>query len=445
MAPPVNRRNFIKTTAIAGIGASIFSPNVLFGKDDRKARIGIIGTGLQGRLMLQSLLMQSDTEITALCDIDQQALAQAQDMVVQAGRKKPEGYSNGPHDYLNMVTRDDLDGILVATPWEWHQQMSVAVMKAGKYCGAECRGAFSLNECWELVRVSEETGMPCMLMENHNYKREIMAVLLMARDGLFGELIHAQCGYQHDLRRVKFRPGVEFGDKGENESVWRTNHSVGRNGDLYPTHGIGPISSIFDINRGNRFVTLTATATKARGLNAFVKEHGGADHPNAKVDFKLGDVVTTVIKCANGETVIINHDTNLPRPYSNMRRVQGTKGLWMEDNNSIYIEGRSEYGTWDPMLPYIEEYEHPVWKTFLREGVRGGHGGADFLKTRAFVQSVKRKIPTPIDVYDTATWLAITTLSEQSIAMGSEPVKFPDFTGGRWVTNKPIFGLTEDY
>lgn len=444
MVKEINRRNFIKTSATAGLAVSV-APNILLGQDDRRVRLGFIGVGKQGTGLLKMCLSMNDVDVNAICDIDKEALTQAQKLVVDSGRSEPTGYSKGGEDYKNLVERDDLDGVIIATPWVLHTPMAVATMKAGKYCAPEVWGASSIDEVWQLVKASEESGMPCMMLENHNYDRDSMAVLNMVRKGLFGELIHCQCGYQHDLRNVKFAPGAEFGEKGKNESIWRTEHSVKRNGDLYPTHGIGPIANCLDIDRGNRFVSLTATATKSRGLHNYIVDKGGENHPNAKVNFALGDIVTTVIKCANGETVIINHDTNLPRPYSNMYRVQGTKGIWMEDNMSIYLEGTSKDHDWEPFGPYMEKYEHPLWKKFLNEGVRGGHGGAGFLKTRAFVECVKRQIPTPIDVYDTASWVVITPLSEHSIAQGSEPIEFPDFTMGSWMRRKPIFGLTGEY
>lgn len=454
MGNKINRKEFLKKGTLTGLGASMIpsnfalgkkAPAFIQGKDDRKARIGVIGVGSQGGGIVQGLTYQHDVDIIAVCDINPERIAYVQKMVVDAGGAEPTGYSNGPKDYINLLERDDIDGVVIATPWELHTEMTLATMKNGKYVAPEVRGAFSIQECWDIVRTSEETGMPVMLLENHNYYRSELAVLNMVRQGIFGELIHGQCGYQHDIRYVKFRPGAEFGEKGEGAAKWRTNHSLHRNGDLYPTHGLGPIATIFDINHGNRFVSLTSTATKSRGLQAYVREHGGKDHPNADIQWGLGDIVTTVLKTSKGETIVINHDVNLPRPYSNMGRVQGTKGLWMEDNNSIYLEGRSPNHSWESFDLYREEYEHPLWKNFLEAGVRGGHGGADYLKTRAFAQAVKRQVPTPIDVYDSVMMLAVTPLSEQSIARGSAPVDFPDFTDGKWVNKKPSFGLDGDF
>ncbi|HWJ27547.1 MAG TPA: hypothetical protein VNS32_13465, partial [Flavisolibacter sp.] len=285
------------------------------------------------------------------------------------------------------------------------------------------------------------------------YRRDVMAVLNMVRQGLFGELIHLQGGYQHDLRPVKFNDGVhpygngvEFGEKGFSEAHWRTEHSVHRNGDLYPTHGIGPIAQYININRGNRFLSLCSFSSKSRGLHNYIVKGGGENHPNAKVNFKLGDVVTTSINCANGETILLQHDTSLPRPYSLGFRVQGTEGLWMDVNRSIYIEGKSaKNDQWDDAKVWFDKYDHPLWTRWSKETQGAGHGGMDFFVIHSFVESIKRKVPTPMDVYDAAAWSAITPLSEQSIELGNETVEFPDFTGGQWMYRKPVFALGDEF
>jgi hypothetical protein len=275
----------------------------------------------------------------------------------------------------------------------------------------------------------------------------------MVRQGLFGELIHLQGGYQHDLREVKFNDGintyghgVEFGEKGYSEAHWRTNHSVNRNADLYPTHGVGPIAQYININRGNRFVSLCSFSSKSRGLHNHIVKEGGPSHPNAAVQFKLGDVVTTSLHCANGETVLLQHDTNLPRPYSLGFRVQGTEGLWMDVNQSIYIQDKSaKSDVWDPAKKWLDQYDHPLWQRWSKETAGAGHGGMDFFVIHAFVESIKKGVPTPMDVYDAATWSAITPLSESSIELGHQTVDFPDFTGGQWMYRKPVFALNDVY
>lgn len=449
----MQRRDFIQKTALASSLSLI--PNINFGKkqEEKKVRLGFIGVGLRGRNHLEMAMFRDDVEINAICDIDSNSIAESLKLLKAKGRKEPILYQKGERDFENMVKRDDLDGIIIATPWEWHVPMSLASMKAGKYTGVEVSATVTLEESWDLVNTFEKTGSHCMILENVCYRRDVMAVLNMIRQNMFGELIHFQCGYQHDLRGVKFNDGksaygkgVEFGKKGFSESKWRTQHSIDRNGDVYPTHGLGPVAEMLDINRGNRFLYLTSMATKSRGLHDYIVKNGGKDHPNAKVNFKLGDVVTTLIKCANGETIMISHDTNLPRPYSLNFRVQGTEGIWMDDNKSIYLEGVTKtHDRWEPFKEYQEKYDHPLWKNHAQSAENAGHGGIDYFVLRAFIESVKRKVAPPIDVYDAAVWSAISPLSEQSIAKGSAPMQIPDFTRGKWKTNKRIFALDGEY
>jgi len=453
MSKRINRRDFVKTialasTAVAMMPKSLFSSAVV----NEQIKLGFVGTGMRGQWMLWLAAKYPEVQIPAICDIDDGMIESALKILKDAGKPDPRIYKNGDEDFRNMVGNEDLDGVYIATPWEWHHPMAIAAMKNGINVGTEVPAALTVRDCWDLVNTSEKTGMNCMIMENVCYRRDIMAVLNMVRQGLFGELLHCQGGYQHDLRHVKFNDGknpygggVEFGEKGYSESKWRTQHSVDRNGDLYPTHGLGPVSTMLDINRGNRMVYLTSTATQSRGLHNYIVDNGGPDHLNANVEFKLGDVVTTVIKCDNGQTIMLSHDTNSPRPYSLNYRVQGTKGIWMVDNNSIYIEGMSpEAHKWEPDETYMEKYDHPLWKRFDDQAAGSGHGGMDFFILRAFVESLKRNVTPPIDVYDAVSMSVICPLSEKSIRLNSTSVKIPDFTRGRWKNNQPIFGLDDD-
>ncbi len=447
METRVDRRNFVKSAAggLATATALVAAP----ARDSGGVRLGFIGVGGHGISLVRQALRLDYVAVPAICDITERNLDRALDEVEKSGRTRPEGYSAHEESYLDMVARDDLDGVLIATPWRLHIPMCVAAMRAGKYAATEVGPASSIRECWDLVKAYEETGRPCMLLENHCFDRWNMALLRMVREGVFGELIHCQCGYEHDLRARIVQgkgTGVELPDGGD----YRTLQNRKRNADLYPTHGIGPVANWLDIDRGNRFAYLTSTASKSRGLAAWTRDHLGPNSAPAGIDWASGDVVTTVIKCANGETVVASFDTRLPRPYSNMRRLQGTKGIWLQDGDAtsldkstIHIEGRSPPHKWEPFGPYQEEFEHPLWRRYLQEGVVGGHRGSDFLKVRAFADCVRDGLPTVIDAYDTATWMAISPLSERSIATGSRPVSFPDFTNGNWMYNKPIFGLTD--
>lgn len=448
------RRNFIRRSAVAGAALSILPSSIILAKDkEPKVRLGFIGVGLRGQNHLDLALRRNDVEVVAICDVQERMINMSKEMIKSSGKPMPAVIMDGPYGYKKLLENKDIDAVIISTPWEWHTVMCIDAMNAKKYAGCEVITGMTVEECWQLVHTSERTGMPLMMLENVCYRRDVMAVLNMVRQGIFGELIHLQGGYQHDLREVKFNDGkepygggVEFGEKGFSEAQWRTHHSVLRNGDLYPTHGIGPIAMMANINRGNRFTKLVSYSTKARGLHEYIVKKGGADHPNAKVEFKLGDVVTTMIQCVNGETILLQHDTNLPRPYSLGFRVQGTNGLWMDVNKSIYVEGQSkEAHRWEDAATWLDKYDHPLWKKYGNDAAGAGHGGMDWFVLHAFIEAVKRKQPTPQDVYDAVTWSAITPLSESSIQNGGDSVEFPDFTQGKWMYRKNTFAINDDY
>ena len=452
MSKKINRRDFIKTTATASAAATVMPTALFSSQANKRVKMGFMGTGMRGQWVLMLAAKYPEVDIPAICDIDDGMIESALQILKDAGKPEPHIYKNGPEDFLNMVQNETLDGVYIATPWEWHHPMAIAAMKNGIHVGTEVPAALTVDDCWDLVNVSERTGKHCMIMENVCYRRDVMAVLNMVQQGMFGELLHCQGGYQHDLRHVKFNDGinpygggVEFGEKGFSEAKWRTQHSVDRNGDLYPTHGLGPVSPMLGINRGNRMVHLTSTATQSRGLHKYIVDQGGPDHPNADVKFKCGDIVTTVIKCENGQTIMLSHDTNSPRPYSLNFRVQGTKGIWQKDAQSMYIEGISpESHRWESEDSYLEKYDHPLWKKFENQASGSGHGGMDFFILRAFIETLKGGDPV-IDVYDAVSMSVICPLSEKSIRLGSAAVKIPDFTRGKWRKNKPIFGSTSEY
>lgn len=419
---------------------------------DVKLNVGMIGVGLRGTNHLNNLLMRADVNITAICDIDPERISIAKKMIKDSGGKAPQVFGKSDYDYRNLLELEEVDAVIIATPWLWHVRMSVDAMKAGKYTGVEVSAANTMEECWDLVNTHEETGTHVMILENVNYRRDILAVLNMVRQNLFGELLHFRCGYQHDLREVKFNNGkqaygggVEFGEKAISEAKWRTAHSVKRNADVYPTHGLGPIAVMADINRGNRFVSMTSHATKAVGLHKYIVKNGGASHPNAQVKFKQGDVITSTIDTANGETIIVTHDCNSPRPYSLGFRVQGAEGLWEVDGNRIYIEGQSKPHQWDAADAWMDKFDHPLWKKFGEYAEGAGHGGMDFFVINAFVESAKRNIAPPMDAYDAAAWSAVTPLSEVSLANNGEPQDFPDFTRGLWINRQPYTWIKDSF
>ncbi len=391
-------------------------------------RIGVIGLGGRGTSQMKLLLSMDDVQVVAVCDLYEDRAINAKNICEEL---RPDVVVESYTDYRLLVERPDIDAVLITSSWSAHIYLAIAAMNAGKFAAVECGGACSIDECWQIVRTYERTGVHCMFLENCCYGRNELNMLKMIKDGRFGEIVHLQGGYQHDLRDE-----IAYGHENRH---YRYDNYLHRCGEFYPAHELGPMQKYININRGNRMLSLTSMASKARGLHEFIVKHKGADSSYASADIQEGDVVTTLIKCAHGETMVLTHDTTLPRPYSRGGRVQGTKGLWMEDNNSIYFDGISPEHAWESFDDYKEkeEYEHPLWRQFRLGGIKGGHGGMDFLVMRAFVESVQQGIEPPLDAYDGATLMAITPLSEQSIAMGGQPVPIPDFTDGKWINRNP--------
>ena len=451
----MQRRDFIRNTVVTSAVYAVAPTSNLFAqKAASRVQLGIIGTGLRGQNHLENALLRKDVDIAAICDTDAGMLEGASARIRKAGKTMPRVYTGNVHAYRDLLAQKGLDAILIATPWEWHAPMILDALAAGiRYVGTEVILGITLQDHWDVVKAAEQRQAHVMMLENVCYRRDVLAVLNMVRQGLFGELVHMQGGYQHDLRGVKFNDGktpynsgAEYGEKGFSEARWRTNHSVHRNGDLYPTHGIGPLAMMTGINRGNRFESLCSFSSKTRGLHEYIVKKGGESHPNTKVNFRLGDVVTTSIRCANGETFLLQHDTNLPRPYSLGFRVQGTHGLWMDVNKSLYIEGMSQKNDqWEEAQSWLDKYDHPLWKRWSRDTEGAGHGGMDFFVLHAFIESVKRSQPTPLNVYDAAAWSAVTPLSEASIELGNQTVPFPDFSGGQWMNCKDTFAMGDEY
>ncbi|MDD2436101.1 MAG: Gfo/Idh/MocA family oxidoreductase [Massilibacteroides sp.] len=463
------RRSFLKKVTAAGIGAAglavannvaaevvstseVQQKKTSAEKADGKLRFGFIGTGSRCQEHINNVLAIPGNKIVAICDIQQGPLERTLNHIAKFNVPAPKVYTGNEREFEKMLNNEEFDCVIIASPWEWHVPMSVAAMKAGvPYVGVEVSAANTVEECWDLVNVSEATGSQLNIMENVCYRRDCMAALNMVRQGLFGEILHGTCGYQHDLRDVKFNDGKSYSYKegGElrmgptafAEAQWRTQHSVTRNGDIYPTHGIGPVANCLDINRGNRFLSLSAMATQSRGLHKFIVDKGGRDHELAGIRFNLGDIVTSMIKCANGQTVIVTHDTNSPRPYSLGFRVQGTEGLWMNDGNHVYVEGQSKPHAWDDSEEWFKKYDHKLWSTLEVQAREAGHGGMDYIMMYDLIDAIRNKKPAPMDCYDAAAWSAISGLSEMSIARGGALVDFPDFTRGQWIHRKSKFAI----
>lgn len=445
----MDRRRFIRNSTIVA-GTTILPSGILFAKDKGIVKLGYIGVGLRGRNHIKEGLLRDDVEIVAICDTQESSLKLCREQFIKEGKKLPKEYTGGLDAYKKLLDRKDIDAVIISTPWAFHRDQAIDAMNAGKYVGCEVIAGLTVQDHWDIVNVSEKTGMPYMTLENVCYRRDVMAVLNMVRAGEFGELVHLEGGYQHDLRDVLFNDGknfyghgVEFGqEKSIGEAQWRTQYNIDVDGDLYPTHGLGPVMNYIDINRGNRLTNMVSFSSKARGLADYVNKQSPG-HPNAKINYKNGDVVTTLINCANGETISLTHDTHLPRPYSIGFRVQGTNGIWMDVAKSVHIEGKSKPHTWDPAKEWFDKYDHPLWKKYASTAQGAGHGGMDWFVFNAFVQAVKQKRQTPIDVYDSVTMSVIFPLSVKSLAEGNSSQDIPDFTKGKWKNRKNTFALDD--
>ncbi len=442
---PQNRRDFIKLGA-AGLGAAWLTAGLTGcaapGRRGEPApvepyaapalervRIGMVGVGGMGSNHVNQFLKVPGAVIRAVCDIVPEKVARVQDQVERAGHPRPKGYDRGPRDFERLCQQDDLDLVFTATPWEWHVPVCVAAMQAGKHAATEVPAAVTLEECWQLVETAEKTGRHCQMMENCCYDRAEMMVLHMVRRGLFGEVLHGEGGYLHDLRDVKFAR--------EGEGLWRRAHAEKRNGNLYPTHGLGPIAECMNINHGDCFDYLVSMSGPSRGLQRWQQEHLAADDERRREQYVLGDINATLIKTVNGRTIYLVHDTNLPRPYSRINLLQGTRGLFL-GSSGFHIEGRSPQHQWEPLDKYAAEFEHPLWQSEAVKKASGGHGGMDFLEDFRLIENLRTGRPTDQNVYDAAAWSAICECTERSVANRSRPVDIPDFTRGRWRTNPPL-------
>jgi len=446
------RREFLKTTAagMAGLGAALSGFKPLFA-DQHQApgearssfkaaplpvvRIGYVGVGGMGSAHVQNLLNIDGVQIKAICDIVPAKVERAQKWIVEAGQPLPTGYSRGDHDFERMIDKEDLDLVFTATPWEWHVPVCLYAMKNGKHAATEVPAAMSLDDCWALVETAEKTGKHCQMMENCCYDRIELMTLNLVRRGVLGEILHAEAGYLHDLREVKF--------SNEGEGLWRRAWSEKLNGNLYPTHGLGPVAQCLNINRGDAFDFIVSMSSPSRGLHEYAVKNFGPDSPQAAEKYALGDVNSTLIRTKLGKTIILIHDTNLPRPYTRINLVQGTKGLAQKWPDRIYVEGlAAEAHTWEDFEKFAAEYEHPLWKAIAAKGEGRGHGGMDYIEDYRLVQSLLKGEPLDQDVYDAAAWSAMVGATCESVAAKSRPVEIPDFTRGKWKTNTPLDIIT---
>jgi len=447
-ANPTSRRDFLAGAAAAALSASALSGCEITGSSTRggapalagglfrappipKVRIGYVGVGGMGSAHVNNLLKIEGCVISAVCDVVPEKVERVQKQVEAAGFPRPRGFSNGPRDFERLC-QEDLDLVYNATPWEFHVPICLAAMKNGKHAATEVPMGYTTDELWELVEESERLQKHCVMMENCCYGQTEMMILHMVRKGVFGELVHGEGGYLHDLRAIKFSK--------EGEGLWRRAHAQQRNANLYTTHGLGPVAQCMNVNRGDRFDYMVSMSSKTRGLELFAREHFPEGDSRRSEKFKLGDVNVSLIRTVNGCTIYLGHNCDNGRPYSRINTVQGTKAITTGYPDRIYIEGVSPNDEWEPVEKYMAQWQHPLWAREAEKSKGAGHGGMDFLEDVRLIECLNKGEPLDQDVYDGASWSVMGPLSERSVAENGKPQDVPDFTRGAWKT-RPELGI----
>ncbi|MDX2182536.1 MAG: Gfo/Idh/MocA family oxidoreductase [Gemmatimonadaceae bacterium] len=449
----MSRRNFLAGAAAVGVGAlglpahvlaedlalarspetpppasgGTFMRGVPFAQHD-VVRVAIVGTGLRGRGILRELLAIDGVRVTAIADLVPDKAARANKMITDAGQPAPAVFAGTETGFEQLVQRDDIDLVYTATPWEWHVPVCLAAMRNGKHAATECNAGMTLRDLWALVDTSEATGKHCLQLENCCYGQSEMLVNRLVHAGVLGEVLHCEAAYLHDLREILFET--------RDEGLWRRAWHTKFNGNLYPTHGLGPVSWYLDIHNGDRFDYLVSMSSPEAGLTAHraatIKDQ---NDPRWAERYVTGDLNSSLIKTAKGRTILLQHNVSSPRPYSRLNNVQGTKGVFEDYPPRIYVDGQAGGERFGSLDPWKAEYDHPLWKN-VGELARktGGHGGMDFIMCWRLVQCFREGLAPDFDVYDAAAWSAPFALSAMSVSRQSAPVKFPDFTRGRWNT-----------
>ena len=427
-------------------------------------RIGFIGVGERGYGHVKHCCHIEGVEIKAICDLHQDVLDKSSQYVISQGLTQPDQYTGADLAYKDMLNRQDIDIVIISTPWRWHTPMSVDVMESGKHAFVEVPAATTVEECWQLVDTAERTQKNCMMMENVCYGRDELMVLNMVRHGLFGELLHGEAAYIHELR-------WQMKETARKTGSWRTYWHTKTDGNLYPTHGLGPVSQYMNINRGDRFDYLTSTSSPALGRQAYAKREFSAVHERNQLNYIAGDMNTTVIKTKQGRTIMVQHDTSTPRPYSRHNYIQGTNGAFSGFPNKIAVESPPKkiaesyaasyknalkawqnngqkgqkpalqtFHHWDHQLDkWQAEFDHPLWLKMGKAAEKnGGHGGMDFLMLWRMIFCLRNGEALDQDVYDAASWSVITPLSAASVSDRSNSKDIPDFTRGVWKTAPPL-------
>ncbi len=402
-------------------------------------KIAVIGLGkTRGYPIFELLYGIKRVKICGLCDLNQERIDEALKYIKSKNGEMPYCTT----DYNKLLSDVELDAVFISTSWAYHVDIAVAAMERGIFVGMEVGGAYSEEDCWNLVRTHERTKTPFAFMENCCFDRSELLALKMARAGKFGKIVHCSGAYAHDLREEVLT--------GKEKKHYRLKEYLYRNCENYPTHDLGPIAKVLDINRGNRMLSLVSVATASFGMEEYAKQQGRTEFDNVR--FHQADVVTTIIKCAGGETITLKLDTTLPRYYDRAFTVQGTKGMFNQSVYTVWLDevNKGHYDTYEKSKvlfgnakDYEEEYLPEVWRNLTKDEEESGHGGMDIFMLREWVKCIQNKKPFPLDVYDAASWMSISYLTEQSIINGGQQQAIPDFTRGKWI-NRDRFDVFDD-
>ncbi|HWA85717.1 MAG TPA: Gfo/Idh/MocA family oxidoreductase [Opitutus sp.] len=471
----LSRRTFLKTSALAGAGLSLAGSGLgatgaasagagaglaelgrirprpagqkpvhqLTTAPLKRVRVGVIGLH-RGLAHVNAALGVEFADVVAVCDVREDRTNAAAEHCVKVRGRRPATYSGTEHVWEKLVGRDDVDVVYIATPWAWHVPMGLRAMEQGKHAFIEVAAAITVDDCWRLVDTSERTQRHCVMLENCCYGENELFVLNLARAGVFGTLTHAECGYIHDLREVLFQLGSE-GD-------WRRDYHEKMDGNLYPTHGLGPVAQYLGVGRGDRFKFLVSTSS----LEASLTEHRNEAQPNggrhAAEKYICGDMNTSILKTERGRTIMLQHDVVSPRPYSRINALCGTRATFFDyparlalDQPALHgleAKGSEEWLNEKDLAKMREKFTHPLWRQLAARAAGSGHGGMDFVMNYRHLDCLHRGLTPDSVVYDAAAWSCIIELSSRSVAAGSAPMDFPDFTRGLWKAMEPL-GIVE--
>ena len=457
----MDRRNFLKKTSISTASLYVSSSVSCASENATKpslggymgdfsasklntVRIAVIGVGARGSGHAKQLAIINGTEIVAIADIFEDLVDGSVANCIEAGNGRHQNiarYFGADDEWKKMLAEVKPDAVFIATNWSNHAPMAIETMKQGAHAFVEVPIAVSLQEMWDIVDTSEQTQKHCMMMENVNYGREELLYLNLCRQGKIGEILHAEAAYIHELR-------FQMEEQERGTGSWRTHHYAKRNGNLYPTHGLGPVAQYMNLGRGeDQFDSLVSFSTPAIGRQAYAEKNYAADHKWNALDYKGGDLNTSIIKTHLGRTIMIQWDETSPRPYTRHNLVQGTKGALAGYPTRVAFEGGVEGATdshhrWaqgEQLEALFEQYEHPMYKRLGALSTKmGGHGGMDFMMLYRAIECLRTGTPLDQNVYEGCLWSSVAPLSEASVAEGGMPQKFPDFTRKQWAQTKPL-------